>query len=350
MIKQQVTKNPTPILSVFQNLVLHPPPVWLMRQAGRYLPEYLVLRQQAKTFIDFCHTPELAVKASLQPLVRFNFDAAILFADILLIPEAMGQKVVFHESKGPVLQPLKKRIDIESLYDSNADRRLGNVIQTVQSLRSSLDTQKTLIGFAGGVWTVAAYMIQGHGKTDFKKALEWVDHRPNDLNLLIERLVAVTSRYLVAQAKAGAGVLQIFDTWAGILSNDAYERWCIAPTAEIIKIVRAAAPNVPIIGFPRGNKEMLIPYILKTGVDGISLDSSVKPQWAVEHVPEGCVIQGNLDPQVLVAGGENLTRKVEELLSVFKERPYIFNLGHGIVPETPLENVARLVTILREIK
>tara|TARA_B100001123_G_scaffold262990_1_gene292863 strand:- start:1641 stop:2693 length:1053 start_codon:yes stop_codon:yes gene_type:complete len=349
MIKQQPKTNSQPILSVFQNNVSRPPPIWLMRQAGRYLPEYRDLRQQAKTFIDFCHSPELAVKASLQPLERFNFDAAILFADILLIPEAMGQKVVFQETKGPVLQPLNNRSDIDGLYDFNADQRLSNVIKTVQNLRLSLDSRQTLIGFAGGVWTVAAYMIQGHGKTDFSRALEWVEHRPNDLKLLINRLVEVTSRYLIAQAKAGADVLQIFDSWAGLLNNDAYERWCIAPTLKIIKAVREAVPNVPIIGFPRGNTEMLIPYILKTGVDGISLDSNVEPLWAVEHIPEGCVVQGNLDPQVLVAGGERLIKKVKELLLAFEKRPYIFNLGHGIVPETPLENVAKLVTVVREM-
>ena len=321
------------------------PPIWLMRQAGRYLPEYLATRKEAGSFLDLCYNTELAIEVTLQPIRRFGFDASILFSDILVIPHAMGRKVEFKEGQGPVLEP----IDAKGIKYLEADGVVGflkPVIDTVSGLRESLPVETALIGFCGAPWTVATYMIAGHGTSDQVPARIFALAEPKAFKELIDTLVEASSAYLIAQLKAGADAVQIFDSWAGILGGDQFQRWCVDPVSTIVTNVRQEVPGAKIIGFPKGAGFQYLRYRKATGIDCLGLDWSVPLEQASELQNEGAV-QGMLDPLRLVTGGDALLGGIDEILSTLSSGPLVFNLGHGIIPQTPIENVELLVKRIR---
>jgi uroporphyrinogen decarboxylase len=335
-----------PLLRVLAGEVLAPPPIWLMRQAGRYLPEYRALRAKAGSFLDLCFNPEFAAEVTLQPIRRFSFDAAILFADILLVPYGLGQKLWFEEGEGPRLEPVAdiaalKRLELEKVLE-----RVAPVFETVRRVRAALPQEVALIGFAGAPWTVATYMIAGRGTPDQAPARDAARKDPAFFAALNNLLVEATVRYLEAQIEAGAEVIQLFDTWAGSVEPDLFETLVIEPTQKIVASLRTRRPGIPIIGFPRNIGAFARGYVENTGVTAISL-SSADALGALARFPPGAVLQGGLDPQTLVAGGGALEAGVRQLLSASRGRPYIFNLGHGIVPQTPIEHVTRLVELVR---
>ncbi len=313
-----------------------------MRQAGRYLPEYRETRTQAKNFLELCYTPDLAVEVSLQPLRRFDLDAAILFSDILVIPDALGQKVRFEQGEGPVLDPVSAET-IAALKPERALDHLAPVLETVRRLRADIAPDKTLIGFCGSPWTVATYMIGGRGSTDQAAARLFALRHPDAFAALMDVLVATSVDYLVAQLQAGADVVQLFESWALNLDDAAFASHVIEPNRRIVAGVRALVPNAPIIGFPRGAAGNLARYAEVTGVNALGLDYATPLDFAGKHLPGSLPVQGNLDPLRLVAGGAQMDARVDEIITAFSNRPHIFNLGHGIVPETPIEHVARLV-------
>jgi uroporphyrinogen decarboxylase len=317
----------------------------MMRQAGRYLPEYRALRATAKGFLDLCFDPVRAAEITLQPVMRFDVDAAILFSDILVIPYALGRRVDFVEGEGPRLDPIDER-GIERLEDAYAVERLLPVLETVSAVKVRLAHDKTLIGFCGAPWTVATYMIAGRGTADQMPALEFAAKYPDAMQSLIDTLVTTSADYLVAQIRAGADVVQIFDTWAGVLDDGCFERWCVMPTAEIVRQVKANEPDARIIGFPKGIGEKLEHYAAATEVDGVSLDWTV-PLDLARRLQSRIAVQGNLDPKILLAGGDALDAAIDEILGALSEGCFIFNLGHGILPQTPVAHVARLVERVR---
>jgi len=327
---------------------VHPTPVWLMRQAGRYLPEYRELRKRARNFLEFCYAPALAVEATLQPLRRYSFDAAILFSDILVVPDALGQEVRFVENEGPRLGPIPERLNAGNWDAARFGQKLAPVYETVERLKKALPADKALIGFAGAPWTVATYMIAGRGGTDLTDVRRYAWTETEKFGALIDLLVEATIAHLSAQIEAGAEAVQIFDSWAGALAEPGFRAWCIAPTKTIVERLKARFPGVPIIGFPRGAGVLLAAYAVDTGVDAVSLDTTVPGAWAASAVQaRGICVQGNLDPAVLIAGGDALDREVDRLKATFAGGPWVFNLGHGIQPETPPEHVTRLVTRLK---
>ena len=316
-----------------------------MRQAGRYLPEYRAVRAKAGSFLDLCYRPDLAAEVTLQPVRRFGFDAAILFADILLVPHAMGVDVRFAEGEGPQLSPVVSRAGLDALKADPA--RLAPVYETIRRVKRELPQDVALIGFAGAPWTVATYMIAGHGTPDQAAAKLLAYRDPAFISALIGRLTEVTIEYLAAQIEAGAEVLQLFDTWAGGLSGPLLDELAVAPVRAIVAALKQRYPAIPIIGFPRGIGLHLPRYAHATGVDAVSLATGDDAQLAAALVPPGIALQGGLDPLVLIAGGEALRCGVGELVAGIGRRPYVFNLGHGILPETPPENVAELVRLVR---
>ncbi len=340
-------KHHKALLRVLNGNVAAPPPIWLMRQAGRYLPEYRELRSRAESFLDFCFTPDLAMEATLQPIRRYGFDAAILFSDILVVPHALGQKVWFEEGRGPRLDALREAADVDRLTGENLRTVLAPVYQTVHDVRESLPPDVALIGFAGAPWTVATYMIEGASSRDFALAKGWMKSEPQSFASLMDLLVGATADHLIAQADAGAEVLQIFDSWAGALTGEDLQRWSVASLRDLVKRVKTAHPGVPIIVFPRGVGDMYGAFAEDCGADAVSLDSTVPLAWAKRALQPRIAVQGNLDPQVMVAGGSDLETACREILGCLADGPFIFNLGHGILPETPLENVSRLVKIVR---
>jgi uroporphyrinogen decarboxylase len=316
-----------------------------MRQAGRYLPEYRVLRSQAKNFIEFCLTPSLALEATLQPLRRFDLDAAILFSDILLVPLALGQDVQFREGEGPCLNPLSGREDILRLQ-WNADK-LGPSYEALARVKANIDAKQCVIGFCGAPWTVAAYMIDGRGG-DFSQALHWACHRADDLDLLIDVLIEASAAHLLAQARAGADVVQIFESHAGTLPPELFERFSLSPTQKLVALVRQSYPNLPIIGFPRGSsRENYIRYAKETCVSAVSVDQFIDPVFAAQELAPHACVQGNLDPNLLLEGGEKLKQATLSILKALPTR-HIFNLGHGVLKETPPDHIVQLTKIIRE--
>lgn len=319
------------------------PPIWIMRQAGRYLPEYRAIRTEAKNFLELCYTPDLATEVTLQPLRRFDLDAAILFSDILVIPDALGQAVRFEQGEGPVLDP----VSVESIAGLGTNKdpldHLAPVLETVRRLRAALAPEKTLIGFCGSPWTVATYMIGGRGSPDQAAARLFALRHPEAFAALLDILVDTSINYLVAQLQAGADVVQLFESWALNLDDAAFTSHVIAPNRRIVDGVRARVPNAPIIGFPRGAAGNLAHYAADTGVHALGLDYATPLEFAASNLPASLPVQGNLDPLRLVAGGEQLDRRVDAIIAAFADRPHIFNLGHGIVPETPIAHVERLV-------
>jgi uroporphyrinogen decarboxylase len=342
---ERVSASGGKVRQVLDGEALTPPPIWLMRQAGRYLPEYRQLRSTAKGFLDLCFDPQKAAEVTLQPIARFDLDAAILFSDILVIPHALGRRVDFVEGEGPRLDPIDvagiAQLDTGLVLD-----RLGAVLETVERVKGRLAANKTMIGFCGAPWTVATYMIAGRGTPDQMPARTFAAEKPDAMERLTDTLVEASAEYLVAQIRAGADVVQVFDTWAGVLDDEGFARWCVQPTAEIVRQVKASEPEVRIIGFPKGIGERLEHYVSETGVDGVSLDWSVPLEQAV-RLQSRVAVQGNLDPAVLVAGGDAQDEAVDAIMDALAGGRFIFNLGHGIVPETPIANVERLVARVR---
>ncbi|HET6157619.1 MAG TPA: uroporphyrinogen decarboxylase [Dongiaceae bacterium] len=327
---------------------LEVPPIWLMRQAGRYLPEYREVRAKAGSFLDLCYNPVLATEVTLQPIRRFGFDAAILFSDILVVADALGQKVSFEEGRGPVLEPLQDGKDLAKLTLDRFHERLAPVYETIGRIKAALPAETALIGFAGAPWTVASYMIEGGSSRDFATAKGWMYERITDFAALIALLVEATSQHLIKQVEAGAEVLQLFDSWAGALSHPDMRHFSLAPLRQIAANVHAVHPEVPIILFPRGIGAGYLDFAVEGFAQGLSLDSSVPLEWARDQLqPHGC-LQGNLDPRLLVAGGRSMSAGVARIVNRLAKGPFIFNLGHGIVPETPPEHVAELVKLVRE--
>ncbi|MDI6836615.1 MAG: uroporphyrinogen decarboxylase [Rhizobiaceae bacterium] len=333
------------VMDVLRGEVVNPPPIWLMRQAGRYLPEYRATRAQAKTFLDLCYSPDLAVEVTMQPIRRYGFDAAILFSDILVVPDALHRNVRFSEGHGPQMDPISAD-EIGALKPVGFLDHLQPVFETVRRLRQELPNETTLLGFCGAPWTVATYMIAGHGTSDQAPARLFGYQHPEAFEHLLAVLAELSAEYLVAQIDAGADALQIFDSWAGVLGEDEFERYCVKPVARIIASVRAQRPSAKIIAFAKGAGLMLADYRRKTGADAIGLDWTVPLTFAAELQKDGPV-QGNLDPMRVVAGGNALAEGVDAILAALGNGPLIFNLGHGITPQADPENVAALVDRVR---
>ena len=335
-----------PLLAAVKGIRQPRPPIWIMRQAGRYLPEYRELRTKAETFLDLCYTPALAAEATLQPLRRFDLDAAILFSDILVVPDALGQAVRFETGEGPRLEPVTVG-QVRTFKPEKVVANLGVVLETLSRVEASLSPEKTLIGFCGAPWTVATYMIAGQGTPDQAPAKLFALREPEAFARLLEVLVEASAAYLVAQLKAGADVVQLFESWAANLDDQAFAEWVIAPTKRIVELVRKDVPGAPIIGFPRGAGALLGRYARETAVDAVGLDTAMPLAEGNRAVPEELAVQGNLDPLRLVSGGAQMETRARDIIEAFRNRPHIFNLGHGIVPETPIEHVSRLVDIVK---
>jgi uroporphyrinogen decarboxylase len=336
-----------PLLRSLAGERLARPPIWLMRQAGRYLPEYREVRRGISSFLDLCYRPDLAVEVSLQPIRRYGFDAAILFSDILVVPDALGQRVAFHEGKGPVLEPLRSRTDLTALRLGGIEEKLSRVYETVRRLAKALPPDVALIGFAGAPWTVATYMVEGGSSRSFEKVQLWAYRDPAGFAALIDCIVEATITYLCGQIAAGAEIVQLFDSWAGVLPEPAFRRWVIKPTLRIVTALRERHPGVPIIGFPRGAGFHCAEYFEATGVTALGLDTTVPLAVARDSLQTFGPVQGNLDPLLLVAGGAPMTRAAREIAAALSGGPFIFNLGHGILPQTPPEHVAELVARVR---
>ncbi len=340
-----MTGQTKPILQVLAGEKPEVPPIWLMRQAGRYLPEYRALRSTKGGFLELCYDPESAAEVTLQPIRRFGFDGAILFSDILVVPHAMGQDLWFEEGEGPRLAPPLIDAGFEALDAAHA--RLDPVYETVRRVVAELPPHVTMLGFAGSPWTVATYMVAGQGSKDQSPARRLAYRDPAAFQRMIDAIIDLTVDYLAGQAAAGVEAVQLFDSWAGSLSPEQFDRWVIAPNAAIISRLRARCPDLKIIGFPKGAGAKLIDYVRETGVDGVGLDETIVPEWAHAMLPPGLPVQGNLDPLALVAGGEALNTAVDRIVTAFADRPHIFNLGHGIVPDAPIAHVEALLKRVR---
>jgi uroporphyrinogen decarboxylase len=348
--------QPAPSSSVKQKLVsvlageaLSPPPVWLMRQAGRYLPEYREVRASVGGFLELCYTPALAAEVTLQPIRRYGFDAAILFSDILVVPDALGQGVRFVEGEGPRLDAIGSAAELSRLNLAATGDKFGRVYETVARLRQDLPRETALIGFCGAPWTVATYMVGGEGSSDQGAARTLAYGDPETFARLIGIVTEASIEYLDGQVRAGADVLQIFDSWAGNLPEREFDTWVVAPTRRIVAELKRRHPGTPIIGFPRGAGANAERYMRHTGVEGLGCDTAVPLREMRALADRGRVaVQGNLDPLLLAAAGPQLGARVRETLQMMRGAPFIFNLGHGIVPHTPPENVARLVELVRE--
>jgi len=324
------------------------PPFWLMRQAGRHLPEYRTLRDKTRNFLEFCYTPDLAVEATLQPVRRYHPDAAILFADILLIPDALGQPLDYLAGEGPVLEPIRNADGLTRLSRQGIHEHLSPVYETVTRLAAELPDDVALIGFAGAPWTVATYMVEGGGSRDHAHTKRWAFGDPAGFDRLIDLLVEVTIEYLDRQVLAGAEVVQLFDTWAGALPEAAFRRWCIDPVRRIAGALKNRHPGLPIIGFPRGAGQSLTTFVRHAGVDAVSLDSTIPLAWAADVLQPLVAVQGNLDPQMLAVGGSAMAAAIDDILAQLGGGRFVFNLGHGIVPDTPPEHVAALAARIKQ--
>ena len=335
------------LIRVLGGETLPTPPIWMMRQAGRYLPEYRELRAKAGSFLSLCYNPELAAEVTLQPIRRFGFDAAILFADILLVPQALCQRLWFAEGEGPHLEPVADAARLAQI-DRVADQaKLDSIPETVRRVRAALPRETGFIGFCGAPWTVATYMVAGRGTPDQGPAKALFERDPILFQAIIDRIVVSSIAYLNAQIAAGVDAVQIFDSWAGSLGPEDFKRWCIAPTRRIVEGVRAAHPQARIIGFPRGAGHLIPDYIAGTGVDAVGLETDIDRTFVREAIQSRVPVQGHLDPLVLRAGGDALEREVDAILTAFGDRPFIFNLGHGILPDTPIAHVERLLKRVR---
>jgi uroporphyrinogen decarboxylase len=326
------------------------PPIWFMRQAGRYLPEYRSVREKAGNFLDLCFNPKLAAEVTLQPIRRFGFDAAIMFSDILVVPHALGQRVTFEAGEGPRLEAMSEPSSLERLSVELDHTKLAPVYEAIARVKQELPSDVALLGFCGAPWTVATYMIAGCGTPDQLPARLFAYRHPQAFAQLIDRLVEASVSYLVKQFAAGVEAVQIFDTWAGVLPPDEFQKWCIAPASRIVAAVREQVPKARIIGFPRGAGTELWRYLDAVAVDAIGLDWMTELGFARDHIQTRRTIQGNLDPVALVVGGTALDRATDAILKAFGQGPFIFNLGHGILPDTPIAHVERLVARVRSAK
>jgi uroporphyrinogen decarboxylase len=347
-LKRDESGNPVnkPVLEVLNGRRQPVPPVWMMRQAGRYLPEYRATRAQAGGFLDLCFNPQFAAEVTLQPIRRFGFDAAILFSDILVIPHALGRKVTFAAGEGPQLEPIDAKA-IAGLPAAVDHAALAPVYATIARVKGELPAATTFLGFCGAPWTVATYMIAGHGTPDQAPARLFAYRDPQAFAQLIDVLVQASTEYLVRQLRAGVDAVQIFDTWAGVLGPQEFERWCIAPTRRLVENVREQVPDAKIIGFPRGAGTQLRRYAERVKVDAVGLDWMIDRDFARQTIQSLLPVQGNLDPLVLLAGGAALDREVDAVLEAFAAKPFIFNLGHGITPETPIAHVEQMLQRVR---
>ena len=339
------TDSEKKVLRVLAGETLDVPPIWMMRQAGRYLPEYREVRKKAGGFLDLCYNPDLAVEVTLQPIRRFGFDAAILFSDILVIPDALGVGVRFEEGRGPLLETVDAD-GIDQLQTEGVLEHLAPVLETVSRLRSELASETTLLGFCGAPWTVATYMIAGHGTPDQGPARQFALAQPAAFGRLMDKLVNASSQYLIAQLDAGADAVQIFDSWASVLDEDQFEKWCVAPVQRIVAQVRAQRPDAKIIGFPKGIGAFYEGYGEKTGVNMLGLDWAMPMSFA-RRLQQSLPVQGNLDPKRLIAGGRALDEGVDQILQHLGHGPLVFNLGHGITPETNIAHVEQMVSRVR---
>jgi uroporphyrinogen decarboxylase len=334
-----------PLLAVLRGERRDPPPVWLMRQAGRYLPEYRALRAQKGGFLELAYDSESAAEITLQPIRRFGFDGAILFSDILVIPHALGQDLRFEAGEGPRLSPTLVDHALDSLVA--VPGRLDPIYGTIRKVRESLPAQTTFLGFAGSPWTVATYMVAGQGSKEQAETRRMAYRDPQAFGAIIAALVDATADYLSKQIEAGVDAVQLFDSWSGSLAPREFERWVIAPTVELVKRLHARHPQVPVIGFPKGAGGKLPAYARETGVDAIGLDETVDPVWADANLPDGLPVQGNLDPLALIAGGAPLDAAIDAIRGAFPARPHVFNLGHGILLDTPIAHVEQLLARIR---
>ncbi|MDG1288037.1 MAG: uroporphyrinogen decarboxylase [Rickettsiales bacterium] len=332
-------------LQTLSGEILDRPPFWFMRQAGRYLPEYLETRAKCGGFLDLCFTPEKAAEVTLQPINRFDMDAAILFSDILVIPLALGQEVGFVKGEGPKLPPITSSGEIEALRYN--PEKLFPIYGTLGILSKELPKDKTLIGFSGSPWTLACYMIEGGGSKDFAKARKFGHLQSAAFSQLLAKLEYAIIDYCSRQIIAGAEVIQLFDSWSGVCSEQEFDDWVVAPTKRIVAALKAKHPTIPIIGFPRLAGTGYRRYVKQTGIDGVSIDVQISPAWAKSHLSEFAVVQGNLDPILLATDGDAAIKQAKSLLKAYRDVSFIFNLGHGFIPETPIKNVERLVELLK---
>ncbi len=326
------------------------PPIWLMRQAGRYLPEYRAIRATTKSFLEFCYTPDKAVEATLQPIRRYGLDAAIIFSDILVVPDALGQKVWFEEGEGPKLEPLKDPAEFGRLSRARLPERLAPVYDALRLARAALPRQTALLGFAGAPFTLACYMIEGGSSRDFAKVKSWAYSHPDSFGLLIDLLVDAVVDHLTGQIDAGADAVQLFDSWAGVLPEEQLFGWSVEPMVRIAHAVRARHPKTPILAFPRAVGPAALMYRRPDAFAALSLDTGIGAHWAARELQPHICVQGNLDPLMLVAGGAALEREATRILDKLGHGAFIFNLGHGVVPQTPPDNVTQLVDIVRNWK
>ena len=334
-----------PLLAVLKGEIRAKPPIWLMRQAGRYLPEYRALRSDKGGFLELVNDSPSAAEVTLQPIKRFGFDGAILFSDILMIPFALGQDLWFETGEGPRLAP--KLVDHILSSLTPAPERLAPVYETVKLVKAELGPKTTFMGFAGSPWTVSTYMMAGQGSKEQAEARRYAYRDPVAFQLIIDAIIDLTVTYLSGQIKAGVDAVQLFDSWSGSLSPAQFETWVIAPTIQIVERLRALHPDTPIIGFPKGAGGKLLSYARETKVDAIGIDETVDPVWANQYLPKRLPIQGNLDPLALIAGGAQLDQAIDRILAAFAGRPHVFNLGHGILPDTPIAHVEALLARVR---
>jgi uroporphyrinogen decarboxylase len=337
-----------PLLSALRGNVQSVPPVWLMRQAGRYLPEYMETRSKSENFLQFCYSPELAIEATLQPIRRFDLDGAIIFSDILVIPDALGQKVGFQPGRGPVLEALESPEAVLKLSKESVRNHLKPVYEAIRGVKAALPPKTTMIGFAGAPWTIASYMIEGGASKDYATLKSWAFGNPDGLSALFDILVDAIGDHLCAQIEAGAEVVQIFDSWAGILPAELFEPWCVMPIRRIAEIVKRAHPDVPILAFPNRCAFGYEQIANLENIDGVSIDSTVPLEFARDHIQPNATVQGNLDPILLVTGNEPMRAEARRIMNCLASKPFIFNLGHGIIPITPPDHVADLIEEIRK--
>jgi uroporphyrinogen decarboxylase len=335
-----------PLLGVLKGDRPAVPPMWLMRQAGRYLPEYRALRADKGGFLELVYDNAAAAEVTLQPLRRFGFDGAILFSDILIVPYAMGQDLWFEAGEGPRLAPILAETDLSALKPDFS--RFDAVYETVRQVKAALDPHVTFLGFAGSPWTISTYMVAGQGSKDHGLARRMAYNEPDRFAALIDAIVDATVTYLCGQIEAGVEAVQLFDSWAGSLSPLQFQRWVIEPNKRIVAQLKALHPDIPVIGFPKGAGAKLADYAAQTGVDAVGVDETIDPHWANAALPAGMPVQGNLDPLALIAGGQAVEEAVDLIRAAFADRPHIMNLGHGILPDTPIAHVEALISYVRK--
>ena len=343
---ERIMTSKKKLLDVLNGNSRKPPPIWLMRQAGRHLKEYLELRATASSFLDFCYSPDLCAEATLQPIRKYQMDAAILFSDILVVPDALGQKVEFIPGKGPCLEAIKTATQIDKLEMEGFRDRLAPVYEAIKAITKELSTfsnNPALIGFAGSPWTVATYMVEGGSSKNFEIVRKWLYTNQAEFEKLINILVISTTEHLMEQIKSGVETIQLFDSWAGVLTPAQFEKWVIKPTSEIVKNIKLDFPNIRIIGFPKGAGILYKNYVDNIDIDCVSIDSTVPLVWVADNLQKRCAVQGNLDNMMLLTGGLNMETEIRNILRHLSNGPLVFNLGHGVLPETPVKNVEKLI-------